>query len=243
MKLYKKIEDIDPRLRFLICFFYSVFIALEKSFFLFYYYLILPFSLLPFINDFKRFLKGFVTINFFIFLLWIFIPLNIPGKIIFKIFRFNITYEGIRYTLSITIKANLILITNYVLIFSSHPIKIVHALHHLYLPLKLVNLLFFTIRYIPVIENEKNRTERAMRLRYFKPKTDMHTYKTIGNFVGQIILRSYERSKRIYKAMILRYFSGIFWVYYHFKWSKKDTFISIFAIIYFLILFYLKWSR
>jgi cobalt/nickel transport system permease protein len=241
MKLYKKIEDIDPRLRFLICFFYSVFIAIEKDFFLFFYYLILPVFLLPFINDFKKFLKGFIAVNFFIFLCWLFLPFSIPGKIILKIFKFNMTHEGIKYTLLITIKANLIFITNYVLIFSSHPVRIVHALHHLYIPEKLVNLLFFTIRYIPVIENEKNRIERAMKLRCFKPKTNIHTYKTIGNFLGQIILRSYERSKRVYKAMILRCFSGIFWVYHHFKWSKKDTFISICAIIYFSILFYLKW--
>jgi cobalt/nickel transport system permease protein len=119
MKLYKKIEDIDPRLRFLICFFYSVFIAIEKDFFLFFYYLILPVFLLPFINDFKKFLKGFIAVNFFIFLCWLFLPFSIPGKIILKIFKFNMTHEGIEYTLLITIKANLIFITNYVLIFSS----------------------------------------------------------------------------------------------------------------------------
>jgi len=243
MKFYKKIEDIDPRLRFLICFFYSIFVAIEKDFSLFFYYLLLPFFLLPFINDFKKFLKGFFSVNFFIFLCWLFLPFSIPGKVIFKILKFNITYEGIKYTFLMTIKTNLIFITNYILIFSSNPVRIVHALHHLYIPQKLINLLFFTIRYIPVIENEKNKIERAMRLRCFKPETDLHTYKTIGNFVGQIILRSYERSKRIYKAMVLRCFSGIFWVYYHFKWSKKDTYILISAIIYFSIIFYLKWNR
>jgi len=243
MKLYRKIEEIDPRLRLVISFLYSIFVALEKLPVFFYYYLILSVPLLFFINNLKKFLKGLLAVNFFILFCWILLPINIPGKEIFKLFRFSITEEGIKYTFLITIKTNLIFITNFVLLFSSHPVRVVHALHHLHIPRKLINLLFFTSRYIPVIEKEINKLERAMKVRCFKPKTDMHTYRTFGNLVGQIILRSYERSERIYKAMLLRSFSGIFWTYHHFKWSKKDTFVSICGIIYLLILIFLKWNQ
>ncbi|MCM8766843.1 MAG: cobalt ECF transporter T component CbiQ [Candidatus Omnitrophica bacterium] len=231
---------IDPRLRLIIGFFYSIFVALEKDFGFLGYYSILPLILSIFISDFSKFLKGFITVNFFIVLMWIFLPFSIPGKEVVKILKLSATYEGIRYSTLITIKANLIFITNFILIFSSHPIITIHALHHLHLPKKLVNIFFLSTRYIPVIEDEKNRLERAMKIRCFKPKNDIHTYKTIGNLFGLIVLRAYEKSKIIYKAMILRNFSGIFWTYHHFIWKKRDTFICLCAIIYFLWIIYLK---
>ncbi|MFN4226709.1 MAG: cobalt ECF transporter T component CbiQ [Candidatus Ratteibacteria bacterium] len=231
---------IDPRLRLIIGFVYSIFVALEKNFCLFRYYSILPIFLLFFITDFKKFLKGFISVNFFIILMWIFLPFSFSGKEVLKILKFSATYEGIRYATLITIKSNLIFITNFILIFSSHPIITIHALHHLHVPRKLVNIFFLSTRYIPVIEEEKNRLERAMKMRCFKPKNDLHTYKTIGNLFGLIVLRAYEKSKTIYKAMILRNFSGIFWTYHHFKWEKRDTFFCLCAIIYFLWIIYLK---
>lgn len=233
-------EKIDPRLRISVSFIYSIFVALEKDFFIFKYYLILPVVLSFFISDFKKFFKSFISINVFIILCWLFLPFSIPGKKIFHFLKFSATYEGIKYTFLITAKANLIFITNFILIFSTHPVRVIHALHHLHLPRKLVNIFFLSTRYIPVIEKEKNRLQKAMKIRCFIPKNDIHTYRTIGNLLGLIILRSYERGERIYKAMILRNFSGIFWTYHHFKWSKKDTIISLFAIIYFLWIIYLK---
>ncbi|HOK56224.1 MAG TPA: cobalt ECF transporter T component CbiQ [bacterium] len=233
-------EKIDPRLRLLTSFVYSIFVALERNFEIFKFYLILPVILFFFITDFKKFFKGLISVNLFIFLCWLFLPLSIPGKEVFRFLKFSVTYEGIRYTLLITIKANLIFLTNFVLIFSTHPIRIIHALHHLHLPKKLINIFFLSTRYIPVIEKEKNRIQKAMKIRCFVPKNNIHTYKTIGNFVGILLLRSYERSERIYKAMILRNFSGIFWTYHHFVWSKKDTFVSFCVIIYFLWIIILK---
>lgn len=237
------IEKIDPRIRLIFSLLYSIFLAVEKNFSLFLYYSIIPFFLIFFISDFKRFIKGFWAVNFFIFLLWIFLPFSIPGKEIFHILKFKITQEGVKYTLTITIKANLIFLTNFILIFSSHPLRIVHALHHLHIPKKIVSLLFFSIRYIPVIEGEKNKLERAMKIRSFKPENNLHTYKTIGNLISLIILNSYLRGDRVYKAMILRNFKGIFWTYHHFKWSRTDTFLTFCAIIYFLGLILLKWSH
>lgn len=233
-------EKIDPRVRLIIGFIYSIFVALEKNFHLFKFYSILPLILIFYIKDFKKFLKGFISINIFIILTWFFLPFSIPGKAIFHFLKFSATYQGIRYTTLITIKANLIFITNFVLIFSSHPIRTIHALHHLYLPRKLVNIFFLSTRYIPLIEREKDRIQRAMKMRSFRLKSNIHTYKTISNLVGILILRSYLRSERIYKAMILRSFSGIFWTYYHFKWKKTDTFFSLCAIIYFLWIIILK---
>ncbi|MCM8772784.1 MAG: cobalt ECF transporter T component CbiQ [Candidatus Omnitrophica bacterium] len=235
-----KIEKVDPRLRLIICFVYSIIVAIEKNLDFIKYFSILPFFLLFFIENFKNFLKNFFIINFFILFFWVFLPFNIPGKPLYKIFIFSGTVEGVKYALLITFKTNLIFITNFVLIFSSHPFKIIHALHHLHLPEKLINILFLTARYIPVIENELNKIFKSLKARSFKFRTNLHTYKTIGNLVGILILRSYLKSDRIYKAMLLRSFSGTFWIYNHFEWKKKDTLFSIMATIYFLWILILK---
>ncbi|MCX7916648.1 MAG: energy-coupling factor transporter transmembrane protein EcfT, partial [bacterium] len=201
------LDKIDPRLRIIICFFYSIFITIENDFNYVKYFAILPLFFMFFINDLKKFLRAFIKVNFFIFFCWFFLPFSIPGREVFKIFNFPVTFEGIKYTFFLTIKANFIFLTNFILIFSSHPFKIIHALHHLYFPKKLINILFLTTRYIPLVEREKNRIQRAMKMRCFRLQNNIHTYKTISNLVGVLILRSYMRGERIYKAMILRSFS------------------------------------
>ena len=50
----------------------------------------------------------------------------------------------------------------------------------------------------------------AARLRGFAPKTNMHTYRTFGNMLGMVFVHSFDRSVRVYEAMILRGFSGRF---------------------------------
>lgn len=233
-------EKIDPRLRVIVGFVYSFFVAVEKNPEIFIYYSIFPLILIFFIEDFKKFFKSFISVNIFVLFCFLFLPFSIPGREIFKILKFSITYEGIKYATLIMVKANLIFITNFIFVFSSHPVRIIHALHHLHVPQKIINILFLTTRYIPVIEREKNRIQRAMRMRVFSLKNNLHTYKTISNLVGLLILRSYMRAERIYKAMILRSFSGTFWIYHHFIWKKSDTFLSFCAIIYFLWIIILK---
>ncbi|MEM5831427.1 MAG: cobalt ECF transporter T component CbiQ [Candidatus Aenigmatarchaeota archaeon] len=234
------IEKIDPRLRLIIGFIYSIFVAGEKNINFLKYYSILPLFLLIFVSEIKNFLKAFLLVNFFVFFCWFFLPFSIPGSEEFKIFKFSVSKEGIIYTFLITLKVNFIFITNFVLVFSSHPVRIIHALHHLRIPKRIINLLFLTQRYIPVIEKENNRIQKSMKIRCFRFRNNIHTYRTIGNLVSILILRAYFRAERIYKAMILRGFSGIFWTYYHFKWKSRDTFLSLCAIIYFLWIIILK---
>lgn len=43
-----------------------------------------------------------------------------------------------------------------------------------------------------------------------RAKTNMHTYRTFGNMLGMVFVHSFDRSVRVYEAMILRGFSGRF---------------------------------
>jgi cobalt/nickel transport system permease protein len=50
----------------------------------------------------------------------------------------------------------------------------------------------------------------------------MHTYKTYAYLVGMLIVKSYDRSQKIYNAMLCRGFTGKFPIVSHFKLTRAD---------------------
>jgi cobalt/nickel transport system permease protein len=59
-------------------------------------------------------------------------------------------------------------------------------------------------------------------VRAFRPKSNMHTYKTYAYLVGMLIVRSYDHSQRIYNAMLCRGFTGKFPIITHFHMHPWD---------------------
>ena len=65
--------------------------------------------------------------------------------------------------------------------------------------------IMLTYRYITVLMEEVNRTLTAYSLRANKKKIN---YKSFGSLAGNILLRTIDRSQKIYEAMCLRGFEG-----------------------------------
>jgi cobalt/nickel transport system permease protein len=90
-----------------------------------------------------------------------------------------------------------------------------HSLRHLGTPLILITIISFMYRYIFVLSDEAVRLIRARKARsaqkpgQIKPPIAWHARIT-GNMIGQLFLRSYERSDRVYNAMLARGFQGEF---------------------------------
>lgn len=83
------------------------------------------------------------------------------------------------------------------LLSTSTVFGLVHGLHHLKVPDKLVHLFFFSFRYIHVIHMEYHKIINAMKARGFEPDTSLRTYKSYAYLIGTLFLKSSERSKRI----------------------------------------------
>ena len=87
----------------------------------------------------------------------------------------------------------------------------------------------------------------AARLRGFAPKTNMHTYRTFGNMLGMVFVHSFDRSVRVYEAMILRGFSGRFQSVTAFRATSRDAVFAVaaFACMVCLVAFdlYLEFPR
>jgi len=176
----------------------------------------------------KNLLARLMVVNVFILVLWIFLPFSFPGEAVFYIGSLSATHEGFLYVLSITLKANAIVLATIAILGTSEVFSLAHALVHLSLPEKLVYLFFFFYRYISVLHEEYTRLRHAMLIRCFSPKTNMHTYKTYAYLVGMLIVKSYDRSQKIYNAMLCRGYTGRFPIISHFRLKRTDLFFGFF---------------
>ena len=235
------LHRLDPRLKLMIIFFYSFLVAIEREWFPLFYASFLPLVCLFNCRAYlKKLGKRILVVNGFILLLWVILPFTYPGEKILSFGLLSPTVEGIYFCLLLTLKSNLIIITTILFLSTSQIFHLVHALHHLRVSPKLVQLSYFSYRYIPVIHTEYKRLHQAMKMRGFVPRNSPHTYRSIGYLVGMLLLRAYERSRRIYQAMLTRGFKGVFWTLCHFRWRKRDYLIAILCIFYFSGFFYLK---
>jgi cobalt/nickel transport system permease protein len=93
---------------------------------------------------------------------------------------------------------------------------LIHALHHLRVPRLIVAIISFMVRYLFVLSDEALRLTRAREARSARRTTGggggslAWRARVAGNIVGQLFLRSYERSERVYQAMLARSYRGQF---------------------------------
>lgn len=89
--------------------------------------------------------------------------------------------------------------------------ELMNAFKELRVPYILVSLIEFTVRYIFVLVDEVQRMRTARRARGFEGGGSLlnrHALKTIGQLIGVLFIRSWERGERVYNAMLARGFSG-----------------------------------
>lgn len=91
---------------------------------------------------------------------------------------------------------------------------IIHALGHLHVPSIIVTIIAFLYRYLFVLTDEVMRLLRARQSRSAGAPGSgsggrlLWRAQIAGNMAGQLFLRSYERSDRIYNAMLSRGYRG-----------------------------------
>lgn len=84
------------------------------------------------------------------------------------------------------------------------------AAHSLLIPGLLIQLVLLTYRYVFLLMEEFARLRTALRVRGFRNRANLHSYRTIGQVAGTLLVRSHERSERVAQAMNCRGFDGRF---------------------------------
>lgn len=81
---------------------------------------------------------------------------------------------------------------------------LVETLVSLGLPPLLAEMVLLAYRYLFDIASQLDHLRQAMRLRGFRPGGNRQSWQQLAAVTGTLLVRSYERSERIYKAMRLR---------------------------------------
>ena len=178
-------------------------------------------------------LRRILPANLFILFIWATVPPSISGESLLTLGPLHYSAEGLRLALLVTLKCNAILLSFLALIDGLGIPLIGSALEGLRVPPKLVFLFLFTCRYIHVIGEEWQKLRAAAKLRGFRPRTSLHTYRTIANMLGLVFVNSFDRSHRIYEAMLLRGFRGSFHTVTELKAARADV---LFSALFFCLL-------
>ncbi|MDY6917924.1 MAG: cobalt ECF transporter T component CbiQ [Chloroflexota bacterium] len=117
----------------------------------------------------------------------------------------DVRQEGLIAAILIATRFLCILTVGLVLFGTASFLRTVEAMHALRVPDILTDMALLAYRYMFEIGDYLHRMEAAMRLRGFRERlVSIDGLRTLAWLGGSILVRSYERSEWVYKAMILR---------------------------------------
>lgn len=125
---------------------------------------------------------------------------------------------------------------------------LIHAFEHLKAPRALTTIIAFLYRYLFVLTDEAYRLMRARAARSAglpgkqRGGSLLWRAKVTGSMAGQLFLRSYERSDRIYNAMLARGYSGHIRTLNPHTMQHRDWLTLAIALVIFLLIQLIGWS-
>lgn len=129
--------------------------------------------------------------------------------------------------LTLCMKTVFCVLASYLLIVTTPMEQICHALRMLRIPKIIVMQIQLSYRYIPVVLAEVQHMIQAYALR--APGQNGISIKAWGSFVGQLILRCFERAVQVYESMMVRGFDG------EYAYAVSNVALCFWHIFYFVI--------
>ncbi len=205
------IHKLDPKTRIVAVLILSFAAALCDIFFVAVLYFIISTVLIIMARlNIKDVIERIKPVFWFLLMIWILIPITFDGQILYQFSWLKISDTGVLLCCKITIKSITILLFFTSLVATMTIASLGNALHKLYVPDKMVFLLLMSYRYIAVIEDEYKKLLRAAKFRGFRPKTNLHSYKTFAYLAGMLFVRASLRAQRVHQAMLCRGFNQKF---------------------------------
>lgn len=234
---------LDPRLKLLAATGFSIVVALSTRWMalagaLIFASVLLMFARLPVKSVGSR----LFAVNAFVGLFWVMLPLSVSGPPLYSAGPVSVSLEGVALAGRLALKSNSIVMAFMALAATSSIGALGAAMSRLRFPEKLTLLFLLTYRYIFVIQEEYERLKRAALMRGFKPKTDLHTYRTYAYWIAVLFVRASDRAQRVQHAMICRGFSGKFHTLREDEWTLRDSAWSVVLTAMVLVLVMVEWS-
>lgn len=159
-------------------------------------------SKIPLLLLFKR---ALIEIPFIFFA--ILMPFFGSGETI-QVGPFELYREGLIAGAGIVVKGTLGVMTAIILSTSTTAREILRGLERLRLPVLMVQIASFMLRYVNVVNDEMERMKIARESRGFEA-TGMKSWKVLATAAGALFIRSYERGERVHLSMLSRGYAGV----------------------------------
>jgi cobalt/nickel transport system permease protein len=117
---------------------------------------------------------------------------------------------GLTAAARLLVKAAAVLSLMLILWATTAPADLFQAAHDLYVPGLLIQLTVLAYRYLFLLVEEVGRIRIALRVRGYRSRAALHSYRTVGHVAGGLLLRSSGRAERVGQAMRCRGFDGRF---------------------------------
>ena len=228
------IHRLDPRIKFLSCLAFILAIVLTppgrwQAFSVYFGLLLIliVISRVPFFYVLKRSL----VILPFVVLVSLSIPFfkegEVAGSYNLWLWQVSVTYTGLSILSNVVTKAWLCVLSLILLSATTRITNLLKGLEKLRIPKVIVLILSFMYRYIFVVVDEAMRMWQAWDSRRFGNK-GLRQIKILGNIIGSLFVRSYERGERVYAAMLARGFDGEIRLLHPLTLKPADAYSSIF---------------
>lgn len=143
--------------------------------------------------------------SWFILAVIILLPFVSGETTVFQLGSLVIKEEGCWQALLVSVRFFCILTVSLVLFGTAPFLSSIKAMRSLGLPIVVVDMTLLSYRYLEELGETLTTMQRAMKLRGFQPKGfNRRNLEIFAQLTGSILIRSYDRSLRIYQAMILR---------------------------------------
>jgi cobalt/nickel transport system permease protein len=113
---------------------------------------------------------------------------------------------GARLAGLFALKALTLTIVAATLVISGAPDVTLKAAHALRVPGLLIHLALLSYRYLFIVGDELARLRVALRVRGFRNRANAHSYRTVAQAAGTLLVHGYERAERVSQAMRCRGF-------------------------------------
>ncbi len=143
--------------------------------------------------------------GFFLLMMAVLLPFLSGQTVIARLGPLALRQEGCLALLLIVVRFACILTAGLILFGTAPFLTTIKAMRSLGLPPILADMTLFSYRYIYEIGDDLETMETAMGLRGFRPRrASGRALGVLASLAGSILVRSYEQSERVYRAMTLR---------------------------------------
>lgn len=205
---HTKIHNLPPHLKVIgaISFIFVVVATPAKEYwaFLGYFLLLLAIARLAKLRYRTLAKRMLIEIPFVFFA--ILIPFATPGEKI-EFFGLALSPVGLWVAFGILAKSTLGVMTSIILSATTQSRELLTSFRKLKVPDTLIQIASFMFRYTAVVIDELNRMKVARQSRGFEAR-GMKDWKILGQSIGALFVRAYERGERVHLAMLARGYEG-----------------------------------